>query len=492
MPLYEPMRNGVCTALSSIGTVVRMRALVVRRTLACALGFGAVACAPAVRSTKAEPPRTVVTIRSSSTRDAASARGQPPSKYDDASGPAVLAALPPDAAIYVAVHLDLVDRLPRDAWHSLLGLDKPVFDDLIRSVRVDPRRAVVGAISPPEPDARAVLDAVVDRGTSGKALDRLLENYADRALAFRVVVPILPDGDPSAAARRLAEALAGGAALSACSDPKACADFRERPLGVAVNDSRALAVYAASDRIRVDLVESVFGTAAGSALVAALGRFGGTAGGPGSARCSAFDGSAAASSCVDVDRAALLGAGVGYGKVVRALRSDGVRPDLMRRIAEEGRNEADQCRVLAAPARRLLDDGTLVVRSDERRLEVLASWSLTAASRTALESAFSSDAGEACARDRAAVDELLTRVLDSFGDPGPDFHDGEGTLHAVQEAGWGAWAVLFGRTWPNALASARDRFAELGPDLAFHGEACARTSAGRLEIRSTSELPAAR
>jgi len=58
------------------------------------------------------------------------------------------------------------------------------------------------------------------------------------------------------------------------------------------------------------------------------------------------------------------------------------------------------------------------------------------------------------------------------------------SIRSVQEAGWGAWPVLFARTWPNVLVARRERLKEIPP--APLGRTCVRSKNGRLEIETTA------
>jgi hypothetical protein len=73
--------------------------------------------------------------------------------------------------------------------------------------------------------------------------------------------------------------------------------------------------------------------------------------------------------------------------------------------------------------------------------------------------------------------EVFPGLWKAFGDPGKEFHHAERVQESVDQAGWGAWLVLFGRSWPNALIAARDLM------LPAVGQICIRTQNGRLEMR---------
>jgi hypothetical protein len=98
-----------------------------------------------------------------------------------------------------------------------------------------------------------------------------------------------------------------------------------------------------------------------------------------------------------------------------------------------------------------------------------------------LERAFAAgDSGESCAEGSEVLARLFPKLMDAFAEPGPDFTDAARTLRSIQEAGWGAWPVMYARTWPNVLVASRERLQELS--LTALGSTCIRLKDGRLEI----------
>jgi hypothetical protein len=238
--------------------------------------------------------------------------------------------------------------------------------------------------------------------------------------------------------------------------------------------------------VRIDLVTPLWSSGYESALDS-LARFGSLSGGPEPPRCQVFDASAGAALCVDADHAGELGAAIGYAKTLGAIEAAGLRTRDAQRIAEAGLKEARQNMLLASPSRRLLDDGTLRADSSEVGFELLASWALTPASRDALERAFAAtDRDQRCADGSEVSTRLLPEIVSAFGDAGPDFADSKRAIHSVQEAGWGAWPVLFARTWPNVLFATRERLKEI--PAAPLGRTCVRSKNGRLEIETTTAM----
>jgi hypothetical protein len=232
--------------------------------------------------------------------------------------------------------------------------------------------------------------------------------------------------------------------------------------------------------LRLDVAQPLYVTGRDPAILRTLAGFYPMAGGPPATSCSAFDAAALASACVDAERSGDLGTVLAYRGMVRALSGSEVRPEQRRALAKQGRAEAEQNLALAKPSRRLLDDGTWVVDADRVR----ASWASTELSRAGLEKAFSNPT---CVASSQNFEPLLQALVQGFGDPGPEFADPKQTLRRFQEAGWGAWLVALGRTWPNLIMATRDWARELFESSRHSGFVCVRMVAGRLEIET--ELP---
>ncbi|MCC6524960.1 MAG: hypothetical protein IT373_20050 [Polyangiaceae bacterium] len=211
------------------------------------------------------------------------------------------------------------------------------------------------------------------------------------------------------------------------------------------------------------------------ALVAFAGAPGG---GPAPERCAVAP-SAGAALCIDADRTAELGAAVGWGKTAYVVMTVGVPPAQRRLLLEAGRDEAARNLELAAPARRLLDDGSVALTATPGMpgATVRASWTLAPPARAAVEAAFGT---ERCADGAGAASALFVPLLAAFGDPGPDYARPRERLEHMKEAGWTAYPIAFARIWPNLV---RD-------DATLHqllpvGDArrtCLRTADGRLEL----------
>ena len=413
---------------------------------------------------------------------ASAAASAPPPELPPPPSAETLAKLPTGAAMYFAARtgdvslaaLPLPRALERDLGRSFGGKSPEVF---LASIGVDGRRPILGAVVPAsEKSARAVVDALA-AGASSAAQDKLLHDHAGDVTHLRLLVPLTPGTDAARAAAALAQLLAGSASSEACPGAAACASFGAgAPLLVAVGE-RAVAAYADGPDLRLDLALPLFASAAEPAVLAALVAFRHARGGF-EGRCSRFDAGATASLCVDAAPTGDLGATTGYGMTVKALSSGGVDATMKRKLAAAGRAESQRNLELAAPARRLASDGTVVIDARRKPISGLVTWALPGTSRPAVEKAFST---ERCAAGHAVTAELLPALRAAFGDPGKGFTDPKKVHESFLEAGWPAFPIALSGTWPNLLdmlTGPLGRVAEV--PAAF--QICARHDAGRLTL----------
>jgi hypothetical protein len=280
------------------------------------------------------------------------------------------------------------------------------------------------------------------------------------------------------AAAALVKGVTRGKAMDACPGAAACKSFgADAPLGVAQANHLAIAAYADGADLRVDVAVPLFVEATDPAAMAALVAFRAARGGF-TGRCSRFDPAATLSVCVDPAAFGEMSAAQGYGKTVQAISGSSLEAPLRKKIAGVGRDEAKQNLALGSPSRRLADDGTMVLDLQSTPNALTATWALTKASQPAVEKAF---AVERCAAGQAVLGELFPALRAAFGDPGPGFSDPKKTLNAFREAGWGAFGIALGGTWPNLL----DGFVDLKrqvPAIPGAVRVCARVDAGRLVL----------
>ena len=217
-----------------------------------------------------------------------------------------------------------------------------------------------------------------------------------------------------------------------------------------------------------------------SALLALRALATAPAGGPEPPRCARLDPGALASLCIDADRMAELGAANGYGLTVGAVAGASISGQARTKILQAGRNLE-----LAAPSRRLLDDGTFTLVTGSSGLRLRGTWALTAASRLGVENAFRA---EVCVDGQRVGTELLPTLQQAFGDPGPDFAKPERQVERVWEAGWAAYPIVLARAWPNFLPAVLPTLGPTAPELARAGRTCARVAQSRLELESSAAL----
>jgi len=270
-----------------------------------------------------------------------------------------------------------------------------------------------------------------------------------------------------------------------CPGAEACAQVGGPDLvGVVRGRGTIASVRVKGDAAEIDLVRLYLSeSTAPEALLALQAAASIPTGGPEPQRCTRLDLGALGSMCIDADRMAELGLASGYAMTAGALMTQGISEDQRARIAEAGKEESHRNIELANPARRVLDDGTLSVSAATAGLRVQGSWAITSAAQPGIEAAF---AKETCAAGKAIGTELLPKLRQAFGDPGPDFAKPATRLKHVKEAGWAAFPILFARTWPNFVPWAVSELVPSSPELASAERSCVRVRDGRLEIEGAT------
>jgi hypothetical protein len=446
---------------------------------------------PAV--TPANPTPTVAKAEAAPTATAAPA----PTTAVDGPAPAVdlsplppaadaLAKLPPGAATYFSARVAVLanralatgsvpQQILRDLTSSL-GVETT--GAMIGASGIDPRRPVLGAmVGSSEKSARAMIEAVIKDGSLTN-VEKVTHAHANDITLVRLLVPLASGASPAVAAAALVKGLVRGKTLEACPGAASCQSFgADAPLGVAQSRHLAIVAYADGADLRLDVAMPLFVEATDPGAIAALVAFRAARGGF-TGRCSRFDPAATLSVCVDPVAFGDMSAAQGYGKVIQAVSGSNLKAPLRQKLATYGRDEARRNVELGSPSRRLAEDGTMVMDLQSTPSSLVATWALTKASQPAVEKAF---AVERCAAGPAVLGELLPALRTAFGDPGPGFTDPKKTLNAFREAGWGAFGIALGGTWPNLV----DGFADLKrevPAIPTAVRVCARVDAGRLVL----------
>ncbi|MBI4957785.1 MAG: hypothetical protein HY908_37610 [Myxococcales bacterium] len=452
------------------------------------------ACAgggPPTGTTAAAPPpptptaSAAVALVPSAGADATAAAGEellapPPTAQAD------LAALPRDAAFYGWVRpaaLDALAALVPDgpemraeltAWLGRQGTLAAAFAPF----GVAAGEAVYFAVLPPAvKQARAHLDALI----AGAPPPEPRADEPAVAALVRLRTRPRPGADLVGALER---SLAADPDVHVLRCPGA-GTARGCPAGVpdlvAVATARhvALALRLRDGWAELDLALPLYTSGADPSGVRALVAFAGApGGGPAPGRCAVAP-SAGAALCVDADRTAELGAAVGWGKTAYAVMTAGIAPTERKVLLEAGRDEAARNLELAAPARRLLDDGSVALTTTAGipGATVRASWTLAPPARAEVEAAFGT---ERCADGAGAASARFAPLCAAFGDPGPDYARPRERLEHVKEAGWTAYPIAFARIWPNLARDAPT----LDQLLPAGGErrTCLRAAGGRLEL----------
>jgi hypothetical protein len=404
--------------------------------------------------------------------------------------PASLGQLPVGAAIYASVRTgaidSVLDQIP-DAEHVRVAItaklgDRGRISDVLAKLGVSSERPVLIAALPADAvKARQVIDLMM----AGKTPPARGSEPA-LASAFRIVVPLSGDAGASFDQNVVRELL-DAKQLERCPGAEVCQKVGGADLaGILRGSELAAAIHIRPGVAEIDLVRPLLvDTAHASTLLALRTLSAVRLGGPEAPRCARLDTTALASLCIDADRMAELGAASGYGLTVAAVAGANLSRDMRRKIAEQGRTEAGRNLELAAPKRRLLDDGTLTLWSMGKELRAKASWALTPASQAGIEAAFPA---EVCVDGSAVGSQLLPKLRSAFGDPGPDFANPEERLRHIWEAGWAAYPILVARTWPSFLPAVLTKLGPSAPELARAGRTCARVKQGRLELESSAGL----
>jgi hypothetical protein len=404
--------------------------------------------------------------------------------------PVTLASLPAGAALYGAARTPVVDavldlvpeaeQLRGEIARKLGGQGRVA--DVLGGLGVAADRPLLVAVLPPD---MAKARHMIDTAIAGK---KVTVSATEPALstAIRVVVPLVAGRgtpfDPAAVGRLL-----DMRQVERCPGAEVCQRL-DTPDLVAVITGRELvaAVRVRGDQAEIDLVRPLLVDASqGSTLLALRALAMRPTAGPEPPRCARLDPAALGWLCIDADRMAELGVSTGYGLTVAAVAGASIPAAERKKIMEVGRTEAGRNLELAAPKRRLLDDGTVSILPSSAGLRLRASWALTAESRPALEAAFST---EACSEGGAVGSDLLPKLAHAFGDPGPDFVKPDESAQHILEAGWAGYPIVLARTWPNFLASALNKLGPSAPELARAGRTCARVAGGRLELDSSADL----
>lgn len=414
------------------------------------------------------------------------ATSTPPAAAPEAPAPVDAARLPRGAAVYFAARIGALDDLARSLPEMSRGRDRLLgqlgaksLAEVLAAAGVAKDRPLLGAmLSPDEPAVRKAMAGALKDPTKPSPSQMELGSL------LRVIVPLEPGAQVSHLVDRLAR-MEREPTVERCPASPSCREAGGEGLVALIRtvggivSVRARGAIAEIDQYTPFLPDGTDPAAVRGLAVMASAPIGG----PEPGRCSRFDPAAEASLCVDADRTAVFGVATGYGLAMGAVLLSSGNIDMAQRlrVLEQGKQEADRNLELAAPKRRLVDDGTMVFRRDGERLSAVATWALTPESKPALEQAF---AKPTCAAGQGFTSDVLPKLRKAFGDPGPDFAAPKVRLEHLKEAGWTGFPIVMSRIWPNFLPALMAELAPKVTELLGPGQVCAVVKDGRFELQS--------
>lgn len=360
-----------------------------------------------------------------------------------------------------------------------LGLfpdDKGSLADAIEKDSIPKDRPLLLAVMPPDlSQARKVVDSMLkgDAPTPSDTAPAIASH-------MRFIIPLTSSDPKLVDLGSMTEQFKGGKVDKCPADPLCKTIGGSEVIAVMRHPAVLGAVRIVENTGRMDMIAPTFVKVDHPSVALALKEAVALAGGgPEAPRCSALDPTAGASACVDADRMAELGTVMGWGKTVQAISGAGVDGESKKKILEQGNKESLRNLELAAPQRKLLDDGTATLVGEPAGIRGTMSWALTDNSR-AVGRLF---ANERCAAGGELVDTIVLPMVGLFGDRGSDFENPLVRMEHVQEAGFAAYPILAARTWPNFFSP--DIIKQLDrkdPRIARVVNTCARSKDGRLEV----------
>lgn len=400
---------------------------------------------------------------------------------------AAIARLPKNAAVYGLFRPVAGDTLiewarnPEGARRELRKLvPSGTFLEIVTTLGVDPAVPVAFAVLGPDlVEARKLIDSLLAAASASSAKsDPVAAAFratpANGTLIRFVFRPGVREADTLPELERISEAAHIG--FVRCPEAPQCAYFRaEKPIGVIDRGNTTMAFYKQAGLLEVDWLESA--VVEPDRRVKLLADRRDVGGGP-SGMCSRLDSEADLSFCVDGTRAGELGAALGLFATATTVQHGNVDPNVRGKLMKEGKREALVNLALAAPKRKLVDDGTFAITIAKSGYTASMSWLLTEASMASAQSALGR---EACATPKSLGTDLFPALEKAFADPGGDFRDWKKTRNDFRDAGFASLLIAFARIWPNMVPLAKGR-SELAT-LPFN-RVCARASGDRLELRA--------
>jgi hypothetical protein len=400
----------------------------------------------------------------------------------DASLSRYLAYLPPDAAIYGTLRLDLVDALVpvvpagplddlkrelKDRWGAA-----PTKADIADTMGLDASRPIAFALVPgASSEIVGLMKKAKSDGGTQAAVSAAFEAAKKSARPPKGGLSIV---FPRAAGKNVDKlvdfmtVVGPRTKLARCAAPTDCPKIGDRQPSFF---SPELAIYVTDDAVRVDrLIDRGTTNEQSTSWLAWLG---GARGGP-KARCTALDDAALASICLSAPELGALGQGSGAFRVLDALAGPGIDDPTILRILTVGDEEIGRiAELLAAPAGDL-SDGTWTLQNGEK-LQAIASFRLGAEKPAGFEQA-------ECSK---TVEEVSTKVMPRLRDgllgAKPPYTSQTELMSRVNEAGWTGSAILAAGKWPLLLPFFEPHW--IAKPVVV--EPCVSVEKGRLYVRAT-------
>ncbi|MBW2454610.1 MAG: hypothetical protein JRI68_08870 [Deltaproteobacteria bacterium] len=408
-----------------------------------------------------------------------------------------LAALPPDGMLYGVLRPAIIDHglaaMPvierikvRAGIAGLLGRKATDGVAMARALTIDDTQPVFFAlVSPPPAEIARIVDGVAKAPAANAQLLAQAGKQASELdpplVQLSRVTATLTGPNLAVLLKALEEPLKGK--VIDCGSAPECKAFEDQPAVLFTGRKLVAAAYVKERALTVDIAHAYFLEPTDPKVLKALDEFHRRAGGP-QGRCASLDLGAAASLCVDADQAGQFGTASGLSMVLGAVSGTSIDPTQAQKIVKVGKQEAEGAERMAQREPRLLDDGTLAVRGKPGATEVEGSWATTKASDDKLRQAFEKE--RCVASGEAFAKELLPELAKAFGTKPVPPAEAAKQWEQVQEAGWAAWPVIWGRAWPHYVPLL------MGPGVdwtkASGGKSCVRYQQGRLEIEGVVDL----
>ncbi len=404
-------------------------------------------------------------------------------------GAMLYVAARPTAVDHVfAIYPDPIRNKAAGKLEEFLGTPAPDGAAITAALGLDAQRPILFATLAPAPKAvKPIAEqfAADPKGKGKKALGEIPSLKPPPALFFRVQFP-LATADTSKLYGRLSHILGAKAQLCSATKGDACGPKKHQPHAIFKGERLGL-TYLKAKLLTLDLAWPLLTKPDSPQLLEALVKLYENKGGPTKTRCEALDLGAAVSVCIDPDAAAQYGEFSSLCRLLSVVSVTGIDPEQLTKISQIGLRESASLQPMAQRAPKWLDDGTVSLGGTPGQTQLLGSWLATKDSRQRLAKQWSK---QRCVDSTMQLKELLSSLRETFGDPGSEFKNLQDRLEEFRGAGWSAWPIAVGRTWPLYLGMLLGKPGQLFPP--FSGKYCLRFNKGRLEFEAKIDANAMR